>query len=239
MSMTHPDQPTSPEGTAFPSSIDGPEGSLEVAVKLPSTREFETGVAVLAHPHPLYGGNMDNAVVRRTAQRLRERGHPTVRFNFRGVGGSDGVHHGGDGEVADLSAVVDWCQARFDQTPILLVGYSFGAATILRAAPRADILGILLIAPPLSFHDVSQAPMTAAFRSNSGAAAVPVALLYGAEDELTAPPHRGQTARWAVQLEEELPGVAHDLGAAGGADERARFDAAVDRCLAVVAPPQA
>lgn len=223
----------------FPSHLDGPAGRIEIVVQSGATHRTETtepGVAVVAHPHPLYGGTMDNAVVRRTADRLHERGFDVVRFNFRGVGSSDGVHDGGDGEVADLAAVVDWCGNQFEHAPILLVGYSFGAATILRSPPGprpgADLAGALLIAPPLSFHDFSRAPMTDRFRGPDGAPGqIPVALIYGGEDGLTAQPHRAATAEWSVSAEEELPGVGHDLGAAASTEQRARFDAAVDRCI--------
>lgn len=228
----------------FPSHIDGAVGRLQIVVEPAAplrNGHTERQIAVVAHPHPLYGGTMDNAVVRRAANRLQHKGYDTVRFNFRGVGASEGAHDGGPGEVDDLAAVMDWCIARFGDAPVLLAGYSFGAATILRSAPRVETSGILLIAPPLSFHDLSKAPVTSAFQSRPGRAATPVALIYGGEDELTAPVHRTQTASWEARAEQELPGVGHDLGADGSADQRARFDEAVDRCLAklITAPEPA
>ena len=227
--MPAPTDPPHPDAPTFPTSIQGPAGHLEIAVRL-GRQDAEAGsppaVALLAHPHPLYGGDMDNSVVRRTEARLFHRGTNTVRFNFRGVGRSDGRHDGGSGEVADLAAVFGWCREQFGGAPVLLVGYSFGAATILRSDPLDGVSGLLLIAPPFSFYDLSNAPMVDA---------APVALVYGSEDELTAAPHRGQTGSWQVRTEEILAGVGHDLGAAGSRGQRARFDRAVDRCLESVA----
>ena len=232
---TTPETPASPPHISrrdAPNSIQGPAGRLEIGVQSgrnSSNRNVARPVAILAHPHPLYGGDMDNAVVRRTAQRLEEHGFDTVRFNFRGVGNSDGAHDGGQGEIADLAAVFQWSRSHFHEATVLLAGYSFGAATILRSEPLEGVRAVLLIAPPLSFYDLSKAPMTTSFGDHSGA--TPVALIYGGNDELTAAPHREQTKAWRPRTTEELPSVGHDLGAAGSAEQRLRFDAAVDRCL--------
>ena len=84
-------------------------------------------VAVVCHPHPLYSGTMHNKVVYRTAKALHERGAPVLRFNFRGVQESDGVHDKGVGEVEDVRAAVDYMAAEFPGRPILLAGFSFGS----------------------------------------------------------------------------------------------------------------
>ena len=105
--------------------LQGPAGGIEVAVDEPHTSSgVMRGVAVIAHPHPLFGGTMDNKVVQTLARAFVQCGWRAVRFNFRGVGGSEGVHDNGQGELHDLLAVVQ------DQAPegaLALAGFSFGA----------------------------------------------------------------------------------------------------------------
>ena len=103
-------------------TLAGPAGVIEAAVDEPHIAV--RGVAVIAHPHPLFGGTMDNKVVQTLARAFVQCGWSAVRFNFRGVGGSGGVHDQGQGELQDLLAVVQ------DQAPegaLALAGFSFGA----------------------------------------------------------------------------------------------------------------
>jgi hypothetical protein len=111
------------------------------------------GVAVLCHPHPLYGGCMDNNVVLAARNALAGLGKGTVRFNFRGVGRSTGTYDEGRGEVRDLEAVFQ----RFDDhTPRDLVAYSFGAWVALRAVQAGLAPDTLcLVSPPVSFMEFS------------------------------------------------------------------------------------
>lgn len=102
--------------------IDGPEGPLELAVDEPQGEE--RGVAVVAHPHPLFGGSLSNKVVQTLARAFVQQGWRTVRFNFRGVGRSAGEHDGGRGELSDLLAVVE---SQAPGGPLCLAGFSFGA----------------------------------------------------------------------------------------------------------------
>ncbi len=104
------------------SSIAGPAGALEIALDLPAGES--RGVAVIAHPHPLFGGTLDNKVVQTLARAFVLCGWRAVRFNFRGVGASAGVHDHGLGELQDLLAVV---QDQAPQGPLALAGFSFGA----------------------------------------------------------------------------------------------------------------
>jgi uncharacterized protein len=110
---------------------------------------------VLCHPHPLYGGDMDNPVVVRAAEVAREEGVGTLRFNFRGVGGSTGVHAHGEGEEEDLRATMAVLRSHLPgEGPFGLLGYSFGAwiaASVAGAEPTLAALG--LIAPPLAMYD--------------------------------------------------------------------------------------
>jgi uncharacterized protein len=120
-------------------TIPGPAGALE------SLLEFDPAVtprltAVVCHPHPLYGGTMHNKVAFRAARAAREAGLPTLRFNFRGVGASQGTHDRGVGERDDVRAALDYLARRFNNLPACVLGFSFGSWVGLRVAaedPRA------------------------------------------------------------------------------------------------------
>jgi hypothetical protein len=109
----------------------GPAGDLEVAVDHPTG--MAKGVAVVAHPHPLFGGSLSNKVVQTLARAFVQSGWRTVRFNFRGVGRSAGVHDDGRGELDDLLAVID---AQASTGPLCLAGFSFGAFVTSHAVAR-------------------------------------------------------------------------------------------------------
>ena len=139
-------------------TISGPAGGLEARLTEPAGHGI-TRMAVLCHPHPLYGGSMDDGVLGVVADALLAEGCHVLRFNFRGVGASDGQHDGNGGEVADLAAVLDWVRASHLQAPILLGGYSFGASTVCRLLNDTGAAGlerVLLIAPPLGRLPVPQ-----------------------------------------------------------------------------------
>jgi uncharacterized protein len=116
--------------------VAGPAGTIEVAVDAPMEAEALRGVAVLAHPHPLFGGTMDNKVVQTMARAFLLLGYRTVRFNFRGVGATEGVHDEGRGESDDLLAVV--AAQRTAGLPLVLGGFSFGAYVTTLAAARLE-----------------------------------------------------------------------------------------------------
>jgi uncharacterized protein len=109
----------------------GPAGALEGLWKEPAgpTR----GSAVFAHPHPLHGGTMHNKVVYRATQALTRSGYATLRFNFRGVGLSEGRYDAGAGEVEDFRAALDEAE-RANGLPIVAGGFSFGASVALKAS---------------------------------------------------------------------------------------------------------
>ncbi len=111
--------------------IDGPAGPLEMAEDLAAGPA--RGVAVIAHPHPLFGGTLDNKVVQTLARAFTQAGWNTLRFNFRGVGGSAGTHDEGRGELQDLLAAVAQVPAG---TPLALAGFSFGAFVTSHAAAQ-------------------------------------------------------------------------------------------------------
>lgn len=112
--------------------LEGPDGKIEVFVE---PRDAAKGIALIAHPHPLFGGTADNKVVTTLARAFRDLGCVTLRPSFRGVGGSEGEHTHGDKETHDQLAVLHWAQARFgSELPVYLAGFSFGAFVTTRVA---------------------------------------------------------------------------------------------------------
>ena len=128
---------------------DGPRLAARLGA-VPNAR----GGLVVCHPHPLYGGDMDNPVVVRAAEVAREVGLTTLRFNFRGVGHSEGQHDGGRGEQDDVRAAIETLRAAWPAAPLGLAGYSFGAwVSSAVAAGASDLTALCLIAPPLAMLD--------------------------------------------------------------------------------------
>ena len=113
----------------------GPAGSLEGLWKEASADVPRRGTAVFGHPHPLHGGTLHNKVVYRAAQALSRAGYDTLRFNFRGVGLSQGRYDAGPGEVEDFRAALDEAE-RTGGLPIVAGGFSFGSAVGLKAAAQ-------------------------------------------------------------------------------------------------------
>jgi alpha/beta superfamily hydrolase len=135
--------------------IRGAAGAIEIASDLPEG--VPVAVAVIAHPHPLFGGTMDNKVVTTVERALRERGAATYRFNFRGVGGSQGQHDNGNGETDDTIAVIEHARAAHQGLPLWLAGFSFGGAVAALASNRVDFDQLVLVAP--GFRRVSAGGM--------------------------------------------------------------------------------
>ncbi len=127
------------------SLIRGAAGSIEVASEAPSGPV--AAVAVIAHPHPLFGGTMDNKVVTTLERALRELGAATFRFNFRGVGATEGAHDEGRGEADDMVAVAAHALAAHPAAPLWLAGFSFGGAIAVQASNRVDFARLVLVAP--------------------------------------------------------------------------------------------
>lgn len=138
-------------------SIAGPAGVLEVAVDRPSGDTL--GTAVIAHPHPLHGGTLSNKVVQTLARACVLSGRTAVRFNFRGVGGSEGRYDEGRGELDDLLAVV---AALAPEGPLCLAGFSFGAFVTTQAVVRLNALReldrVVLVGTAASRFDAAAIP---------------------------------------------------------------------------------
>ena len=109
-------------------SIDGAVGPLECALDLPDASQFPAprGIALIAHPHPLYGGAMDNKVTQTLARAFVALGYASARMNFRGVGASAGTHDAGAGETDDMTLLLAHMRGLYPGVPVALAGFSFG-----------------------------------------------------------------------------------------------------------------
>lgn len=173
MTTTRPAFPDASAGLLLP----GQAGAIELACGLPEPAVARAGVAIICHPNPVQGGTMHNKVVTITERALLELGLATVRFNFRGVGQSEGAHDEGVGETDDVAAIADWLRAVRPGDVLWLAGFSFGAYVTLRAAPRVDPAQVILIAPPAGRWDFS----------GIAAPACPWLVVQGDEDEVVDP----------------------------------------------------
>lgn len=136
----------------------GPAGRLELVIDRPALPPL--GTAVVAHPHPLHGGTLTNKVVQTLARAFVLAGWNAVRFNFRGVGASEGAYDEGRGELADLLSVID---EQAPQGPLCLAGFSFGAFVTSHAVvhlhPQRVIHRLVLVGTAASRFDVAPVPV--------------------------------------------------------------------------------
>jgi len=190
-------------------SLDGPAGALEAVLE--DTGAAGTSYAVVCHPHPLYGGTMDNKVVTTVARALQDAGMPTLRFNFRGVGASDGAFDQGSGETADADAVAAWGAERWPGRTLVIAGFSFGAYVALRLAQqRLPQQRLPRLAPPRQLITIAPAIQ----RQGEAAAAVPHCpwlVVQGDADEVVDP---AEVIAWVNRMEPKprlvvLPGAGH------------------------------
>jgi len=157
---------------------------------------------VITHPHPLYGGNMENPVVTEAAAAFAAKGFTTLRFNFRGTGGSTGMYDNGQGEQSDVLAALKFLKDQGCPT-LFLAGYSFGSrvnASVV-AAGGVDIIDHIMISPPvafMSFDDITTLPCTGL-------------ILTGQNDEIAPPDQiRAHIDRWGIIPRFEIiPGCDH------------------------------
>lgn len=149
--------------------IPGPSGHIETVINDPAG--VRNGIVLIAHPHPLHGGSLDNKVTATIAKALVANGHVCVRPNFRGVGNSQGEYAHGEGEAEDMLAVWRFVSDKFNGLPLLLAGFSFGAYVQAKIAPQLPARGILLVAPAINLFSFD-------------ALAAPARVIHGERDEL-------------------------------------------------------
>ena len=139
-------------------TLEGRAGALEALIEAPATADSAVAAfGVVCHPHPLYGGTMDNKVVWALARAFQELGAATIRFNFRGVGASPGTHDSGRGETDDALAVIAHGRQRWPGAALWLAGFSFGGVVAIRAAGSANPARFVAVAPGINKTDVRDA----------------------------------------------------------------------------------
>lgn len=138
--------------------LDGPAGRLEGLWHLPDSEP--SAVAVVAHPLPTMGGTMEHKIITTLAKTFAELGYAALRFNFRGVGNSEGEFDEGNGEVEDLLAMVQHARDEFGHLPLILSGFSFGGYVTARAAQhlRPQAHKLVLIAPAVGRFAMPHVP---------------------------------------------------------------------------------
>jgi alpha/beta superfamily hydrolase len=139
--------------------LPGPVGDLELTTApAPAEGAANQKVAIICHPHPLFGGTMTNKVVTTLARTFKEMNIATVRFNFRWVGRSTGTFAEGIGEMDDVLAVVAWVKQVKPSADIMLAGFSFGAAISATVATRIKVTQLVSIAPPVPRFNLLELP---------------------------------------------------------------------------------
>src|SRR6185437_9734128 len=168
--------------------INGPAGKLETVVAEPDI-DRPRGIAIIAHPHPLYGGTMDNKVVYTLFKTLLELGFITVKFNFRGVGQSEGNCYAneGAGETEDVLAVAQTIRNQFNSSsdmplPLLLAGFSFGGAIQAFAAQQLKPQKLVMIAPAVERLNVP--PIANPGIRNGFASSPDILIIHGDQDDV-------------------------------------------------------
>ena len=129
--------------------FSGGAGKIETVIETPASAP--RGIALIAHPHPLFGGTLDNKVVQTLAGTFCELGYIALRPNFRGVGKSEGEHDHGNGETGDLVELARQAHARYGELPLVLAGFSFGAYVQTLVAGSVAPERMVLVAPPNGF----------------------------------------------------------------------------------------
>lgn len=157
--------------------ILGPAGNLDAALSRADTDaplSALNAMVIVCHPHPQHGGTMDNKVVTTLMRTYRDLGVHVLRFNFRGVGGSEGVFDNAVGELEDLLAVIAWAKSHLPESPLLLAGFSFGSSIAARASYSLQgLLHLTLVAPPVERYDYDRA----------GVFNAPLCVVQGDQDE--------------------------------------------------------
>ena len=156
--------------------VPGSVGQIEV-LTAPARGDPKQAMAIICHPHPLFGGTMHNKVVTTLSRTFQNVGLDTVRFNFRGVGKSQGEYAAGEGETEDLLSIVSWVKETNPNTSLWLAGFSFGAYIAARAATQIELALLILVAPPVEHFPMAELPVFQA----------PCLVIKGDQDEVVPP----------------------------------------------------
>lgn len=168
--------------------IPGPCGDLECLLSIPENKNRKA-IAIICHPHPLYGGSMQNKVVHTLDKALGQLGLITIRFNFRGIGKSAGQYDEARGEVDDLKAIIAWAQNEMPEYDLCLAGFSFGAYIAMSASLDVNCKQLITVAPPVNIFDFTPLqPPTC-----------PWLLIQGMQDEIV---DANKVIEWAAQFSE-------------------------------------
>ena len=177
--------------------ISGPAGRIDTIVEAPAEVK---GIALIGHPHPLFGGTNTNKVVQALAKTMTLLGYVALRPNFRGVGQTDGLHDEGRAETDDQMAVLDWAKATYGDLPVVLCGFSFGAYVSARVSSRLTTAGT----PPLRMVLIGTAAghVEGSRKYDTAAVAADTIVIHGSADE-TVPLYN--VLQWAEPM--DLPVV--------------------------------
>ncbi|HLY52177.1 MAG TPA: alpha/beta fold hydrolase [Steroidobacteraceae bacterium] len=193
--------------------LEGPAGALQALIETPASESGEPltvpAFAVVCHPHPLYGGALDNKVVYTVARAIGQLGVPAIRFNFRGVGASAGTYDEGRGESDDALAAIAFGRRRWPGAPLWLAGFSFGGAVAARVAAEARAQRLVLVAPGIT--PLERADFEAA---RTAVPACPWLIVQGDADEVVPAP---EVLEWARTRKPPPPVPAPQLAVLAGA----------------------
>lgn len=181
--------------------IEGPAGRLEALLETPADSASPGAIAVVCHPHPEFQGTMLNKVAHTVARAFLDLGAPALRFNFRGVGQSEGEFDEARGETEDALAAIRWMQEKWPDRKLYLGGFSFGSQVALNVAATSPPAWLVTVAPPITRLDL------AAFRAPD----CPWLIVQGGQDELF---DANDVEHWARRLDgppafEMLPEASH------------------------------
>jgi uncharacterized protein len=181
--------------------LAGPAGDIEARIETPQGLTRVAAFGVVCHPHPLFGGTLDNKVVYTLARAFHDLGMPTIRFNFRGVGKSGGSFADGLGETLDALAVIAFGREKWPGAALWLAGFSFGGAVAIRAAADAQPARLVAVAPAIARVALQDVALPAC----------PWLIVQGDADELV---NAQDVMAWAGRLPNPpqialLPGVEH------------------------------
>ena len=182
-------------------TLSGPAGDIEARIETPHGVEAPAAFGVICHPHPLFGGTLDNKVVYSLARAFHDLGLPTIRFNFRGVGKSAGSFADGLGESDDALAVVAAGREKWPGAALWLAGFSFGGAVAVRASAQANPERLVTVAPAIRRVPLEGVTMPVC----------PWLIVQGDNDDLV---NHTEVIEWASKLAHPpevalLPGVEH------------------------------